>query len=81
MARNNGQRNYSICIALPLPEETECSICEKGFDELSITKLKIEEGVETLAIFFDDKFKMRALLIVEINSIISRNLKGQKQCL
>ena len=37
-----------IAIALSLPEEIECSIREKMFDELSIAQLKADEGFFTL---------------------------------
>ena len=34
------KRKQGITIVLSLPEETECSICEKIFDKLSIANLK-----------------------------------------
>ena len=51
------KEKQGIAIALSLPEETECSIREKVFDELSIAERKTDEGFETLIAFFDDKLK------------------------
>ena len=59
MAGNDrhSQGKQGIAIALPLPEETACSIHKKIFDKLSIAQLKADAGFETLKEFLDEKFK------------------------
>ena len=56
------KEKQGIAIALSLPEETECSTCEKIFDELSITQLKADAGFETLIEFLDEKFKKEDII-------------------
>ena len=51
------KKKQGIAIALSLPEETECSIREKIFDELSIAQLEADVGFETFIEFFDEKLK------------------------
>ena len=46
---------------LSLPEETECSICQKIFDKLSIAQLKADAGFKTLIEFLDKKFKKEGI--------------------
>ena len=54
---DNPKEKQGIAIALSLPEETECSIREKIFDELSIAQLKVDVGFKRLIEFLDEKFK------------------------
>ena len=51
------KKKQGIAIALSLPEEAECSIREKIFDELSIAQLEADVGFETFIEFFDEKLK------------------------
>ena len=46
-----------IAIALTLPEDDESGIREKVFDELSITDLKGQDGLDKLLTFMDKKLK------------------------
>ena len=56
---DNPKEKQGIAIALSLPEETECSIREKIFDELSIVQLKADVGFKRLIEFLDEKLKKK----------------------
>ena len=51
------KEKQGIAIALTLPEEDETGIREKVFDELTIAKLKAENGLDLLLQFMDRKLK------------------------
>ena len=42
---------------MSLPEDSETGICDKVFDELSISDLRKDDGLDTLIKFMDTKLK------------------------
>ena len=44
-----------IAIALSLPDDHESDLREKVFDELTLDKLKADEGLDALVKFLDEK--------------------------